>query len=71
MVPHLAVLALVGAGLYVGYRWLTRPAQEIAAETRRAEDELRARAAGAAIQKDMGRLEYDSVAGVYRPVDRR
>jgi hypothetical protein len=71
MVPHLAVLALVGAGLYAGYRWLTRPAQEITAEARRTEDELRARAAGAAIQKDMGRLEYDAVAGVYRPVDRR
>jgi hypothetical protein len=70
MVPHLAVLALVGAGLYVGYRWLTRSTQEIAAEARRAEDELRARAAGAAIQKDMGRLEYDPIAGVYRPVNR-
>jgi hypothetical protein len=71
MVPHLAVLALVGAGLYAGYRWLTRPAQEIATEVRRTEDDLRARAAGAALQKNMGRLEYDPIAGVYRPADRR
>ena len=70
MVPHLAILALVGAGLYVGYRLLTRSAQAITAEVRRAEDELRARAAGTILQKDMGRLEYDPVSGVYRPVDR-
>jgi type II secretory pathway component PulJ len=71
MVPHLAILALVGAGLYAGYRWFTRSAQEITAEIRRGEDELRARAAGVAIQKDMGRLEYDPASGVYRPADRR
>ena len=68
--PQLVVLALVGAGLYVGYRWLTRSARELAAEVRRAEDELRARTAGAAIEKDMGRLEYDPASGVYRPTQR-
>jgi hypothetical protein len=69
-VPQLIVLALVGAGLYAGYRWLSRSAAEITAEVRRAEDELRHRAAGRAIEKDMGRLEYDPVSGVYRPVNR-
>jgi hypothetical protein len=70
VVQQLVVLALVGAGLYAGYRWLTRSAREIAAEVRRTEDDLRRRAAGAAIEKDMGRLEYDSVTGVYRPTRR-
>lgn len=65
--PQLFVLALVGAGLYAGYRWMSRSAQEIRAEVRRAEDELRHRTAGRAIEKDMGRLEYDPVSGVYRP----
>jgi hypothetical protein len=69
-VPQLVVLALVGAGLYVGYRWLTRSARELATEVRRAEDELRTRAAAGAIEKDMGRLEYDLLNGVYRPVKR-
>jgi hypothetical protein len=69
-VQQLVVLALVGAGLYAGYRWLTRSAREIAAQVRRTEDELRRRAAGAAIEKDMGRLEYDPVSGVYRPTRR-
>jgi hypothetical protein len=64
--PQLAILALVGAGVYAGYRWLVHATREIAAEARRAEDELRARAAGPAIQ-DMGALEYDPASGVYRP----
>jgi hypothetical protein len=68
--PQLMILALVGAGLYAGYRWLSRSARELAAEVRRAEDELRARAAGSALEKDMGRLEYDPASGVYRPTRR-
>jgi len=69
--PQLIILALVGAGVYAGYRWLTRAAREIAAEVRRAEDELRRRAAGGALEKDMGRLEFDPASGVYRPTQRR
>jgi hypothetical protein len=63
-------MALVGAGLYAGYRWLSRSAKEITAEIKRTEDELLHRAAGRALEKDMGRLEYDPVSGVYRPVER-
>jgi hypothetical protein len=65
----LLVLALAGAALYAGYRWLARSAREIAAEVRRSEDELRARAA--AREKDMGCLEYDPKSGVYRPTRHR
>jgi hypothetical protein len=64
--PQVFVLALVGAGLYAGYRWLTATAREIAADVRRAEEELRRTAAGA-LEKDMGELVYDPAAGVYRP----
>jgi hypothetical protein len=71
VVQQLVILAVVGAGLYAGYRWLMRSAREVAAEVRRTEDELIRRATGAAIEKDMGRLEYDPVAGVYRPARRR
>lgn len=67
--PQLIVLALVGAGIYAGYRWLWRPARMIVAEVRRAEDELR-RADHGAAEKDMGRLECDPVTGVYRPIRR-
>lgn len=68
--PQLIVMALVGAGLYAGYRWLSRSAKEITAEIKRTEDELLRRAAGRALEKDMGRLEYDPASGVYRPVER-
>ena len=65
--PQLVVLALVGAGLYAGYRWFARVTKEISADFKRAEDELRRRAAGGALVKDMGELECDPVTGVYRP----
>jgi hypothetical protein len=68
VVTQLIALALVGAAVYAGYRWLWRPARLIVAEVRRAEDELRRRApAGRTYAKDMGRLEYDPRTGVYRP----
>ena len=65
MVPQFVALALVGAGLYLGYRWLTQATQEITADVKRKEDELRRRAA--ILEKDMGALEYDPATGVYRP----
>jgi type II secretory pathway component PulJ len=65
MVPQFVILALVGAGLYVGYRWLTQATQEITADVKRKEDDLRRRAA--ILEKDMGVLEYDPATGVYRP----
>jgi hypothetical protein len=69
-VPQLMVLALVGAGIYAGYRWLWRPARMIAAEVRRAENETR-RGSARSLERDMGQLEYDPISGVYRPVRRR
>jgi hypothetical protein len=70
-VPQLMVLALVGAAVYAGYRWLWRPARVIAAEVRRSQEEIRRAAAARSLEKDMGTLEYDPISGVYRPVRRR
>ena len=64
--PQLIVLALLGAGIYAGYRLVVRTKQ-IVAEMRHAEDELRRSATGGALEKDMGALEYDAASGVYRP----
>jgi hypothetical protein len=64
--PQFIALAVVGAGLYAGYRWLARAAQEIAAQLKRLEAELEPQA-GRVAEKDMGDLEYDAVSGVYRP----
>jgi hypothetical protein len=62
-------LAFLGAGLYAGYRWLSRAAHDFAAELQVAEEELRRQAAGR-IEKNLGALEYDAVSGVYRPARR-
>jgi hypothetical protein len=68
-VPQVLALALLGAGLYAGYRWLVRAGREFGAELQAAEEELRRQAAGR-IEKNLGALEYDPASGVYRPVRR-
>jgi len=70
--PQLFVLVLAGAGLYTGYRWLARQAGQVAADLKRAEDALRRRAAegeerAREAAKDLGSLEWDAQAEVYRP----
>jgi type II secretory pathway component PulJ len=67
--PQLVIFALIGAGIYAGYRWLAHTSEAITAAMRRAEDESRQRASGQ-IEKDLGALEYDPASGVYRPVKR-
>jgi hypothetical protein len=39
-VPHVIALALLGAGLYAGYRWLARAAGDMGARLQRPQDEL-------------------------------
>ena len=64
--PQLIALALLGAGVYAGYRLVVR-SKQVVADLRRAEDELRRKPTGGALEKDMGALEYDPASGVYRP----
>ena len=68
-VPQLFVVAMLGAGLYAGYRWLARASSEMAAELQRSQDDLQRRS-GRAIEKDLGALEFDPSTGVYRPAER-
>lgn len=58
------VLFIAGAGLLAGARWIVREIQSRAAEAHR-------RASEAAMgPKDLGSLEWDAEASVYRPVRR-
>lgn len=68
--PQVIALALLGAGLYAGYRWVTRATREIADRMQRTDEALRQEANAGRIEKNLGALEYDPVAGVYRPVRR-
>jgi hypothetical protein len=67
--PQFLVIVAVGAGLYAGARLV----QRIAAEVSAGAEAVRAaaqRAAAEPVEKDLGRLEYDVTAGVYRPAAR-
>lgn len=54
--PHVLALVIVGAGLYAGYRWVSR----VIAKGQQGGD-------GRTVAKDLGPLEYDAKSGVYRP----
>lgn len=54
--PQVLALVIAGAGLYAGYRWVSRV---IARGQQRGERRMAA--------KDLGPLEYDAKTGVYRP----
>lgn len=67
--PHLMIAAVLGAGLYAGYKFVASTAQRMADEAKRAQDELLRQASGA-VEKNLGNLVYDPATGVYRPADR-
>lgn len=65
--PQLVLIAALGAGLYAGYRLLSRlgvPDDQVPMPTG---DEQRM--ADTNVEKDMGRLVYDPQTGVYRPAE--
>ena len=62
--PQLLVILAVGAGLAAGYKWLAKATEERLAQARRAAAEAEARMR---VPKEMGELEWDEAAGVYRP----
>jgi hypothetical protein len=62
--PQLVVLGLLGAGLYAGYRLIAREVRRAVAA---AEAELASRKG---MPRDLGTLEWDAEARVYRPTKR-
>jgi hypothetical protein len=65
--PQLFGLMVIGAGLYAGYKAVVRISGRMGEELRRADDEMRRRAAGQTAEKDLGALVLDPESGVYRP----
>ncbi len=68
--PQIVGLALIGAGLFAGYKFVRTALQRMSeAPNRAAEDGDPAnRTAGGT--KDLGALEYDSEQNVYKPARR-
>jgi hypothetical protein len=66
--PQALALVIAGAGLYAGYKWVSRLLAEANDAALKREAELReAMARGRGTPKDLGTLEYDPETGVYRP----
>jgi len=68
--PQLVAVMLAGAGIYAGLKWLSRTLERHAREAHRQTEEARRRATETArVAKDLGDLEYDPEARVYKPRD--
>jgi hypothetical protein len=68
--PQVIALAIAGAGLIAGYRWLSREWRRVTADVEAGEDLHRQATATGATPKDLGALVWDQEAGVYRPSHR-
>jgi hypothetical protein len=68
--PHVMFAVLVGAGIGAGMKWLAREMTRAADTARMAHDQM-SRSPLKVAPKDLGKLEWDADAGVYRPGDRR
>jgi len=61
--PQLIALALVGVGVYAGYKYVSKQLHHMADDAqRRAADDKRT-----ATPQEIGQLEWDAAAGVCRP----
>jgi hypothetical protein len=68
--PHVIAAVLIGAGIGAGMKWLAREMSRAADAARMAHERM-SRANPLNAPKDLGTLEWDADAGVYRPGDRR
>lgn len=69
--PQVLLLIAAGAGLYAGYKWLSKELQGAVAEAERMAEQASARKEASVEPKDLGALELDASTGVYRPSTRR
>ena len=69
--PPVVAAVLVGAGVFAGVKWISRKMARVAQAARLAREELSRDQRVATVPKDLGTLEWDAAAGVYRPRARR
>ncbi|MFA6139794.1 MAG: hypothetical protein WC684_03645 [Hyphomicrobium sp.] len=68
--PHVIAAVLIGAGIGAGMKWLAREMSRAADAARMAHEQM-TRANPLDAPKDLGKLEWDADAGVYRPGNQR
>jgi hypothetical protein len=62
--PQVLALVIAGAGLYAGYKWVSRVLLDAQQAARQREAMTHSATGG---PKDLGTLERDPATGVYRP----
>ena len=68
--PQVVAAVLIGPGIAAGVKWLAKEMARAAEAARAAHEDLGRRRVTAA-PKDLGTLEWDAKAGVYRPSGKR
>ncbi len=69
--PQVVAAVLIGAGIAAGVKWIAKEMARAADAARVAHDEVTRRREPAQVApKDLGTLEWDAKAGVYRPSSR-
>ena len=70
--PQVVAAVLIGAGIAAGLKWLAKELTRAGEQTRLATEDLKRRGATATAHgpKNLGSLEWDAKAGVYRPSPR-
>ncbi|HYD16048.1 MAG TPA: hypothetical protein VEA77_06575 [Hyphomicrobium sp.] len=65
--PQVIALMVAGAGIYAGFKWVSRLLTEAEQVMKRGEEIQRQEAQARNVPKDLGSLELDPQTGVYRP----
>jgi hypothetical protein len=68
--PHVVAAVFIGAGLFAGMKWLAKEMARAAAAARAAHEQMTRNSPLQSVPKDLGSLEWDADAGVYRPSSR-
>jgi hypothetical protein len=68
--PQIVAAVLIGAGIAAGVKWLAKEVAKAANVTRVSTEDAKRRRPMVA-PRDLGTLEYDAKAGVYRPLRKR
>lgn len=69
--PQLFAAVLIGAGIAAGVKWIAREVSRAAEMAREAQEQMARGPELKTVPKDLGTLEWDAEAGVYRPARRR
>lgn len=69
--PQLVAVVLIGAGIAAGVKWLAREMSRATDVARDAHEQMMGGPELSSVPKDLGSLEWDDEAGVYRPSNRR